>query len=203
MSDRFVSILLFGAPGAGKGTQGKILASVPGMFHHSSGEVFRNLNPKTAPGKTFMEYSSRGELVPDDLTISVWRENLDQQIRDGKFHPNADLLVLDGIPRNSNQAILMDAHIDVHKIIHLGCGDHEALIARLRKRALEENRFDDAKEDVIRRRFEVYTAETRPVLDHYADALIAEIDAMGTPMRVLRDILNILIPVQQEVFGAA
>ena len=200
MADRFPSILLFGAPGAGKGTQGKVLAAVPGMFHHSSGEVFRDLGPDTEAGRTFMEYSNRGELVPDDVTIRVWRDNLDQQIRDRKYNPGSDLLVLDGIPRSANQARLMDQHIQVHKIVHLGCEDNEALIARLRKRAIEQNRMDDAKEEVIRRRFEVYRSETRPVLDHYPPPLIAEVNAIGTPMRVLRDILNVLVPVQEQIF---
>ena len=65
MTDRYQTILLFGAPGSGKGTQGKILGQIPGFYHLSCGEVFRTLDTSSELGRTFMEYSSRGELVPE------------------------------------------------------------------------------------------------------------------------------------------
>src|SRR5262245_55093023 len=72
MTDRYQTILLFGAPGSGKGTQGKILGQIPGFYHLSCGEVFRTLDTGSDLGKVFMEYSSRGELVPDDVTVKMW-----------------------------------------------------------------------------------------------------------------------------------
>ena len=71
---KFKTILLFGTPGAGKGTQGKILGKVPGFFHLACGDVFRSLDMGSDLGKQFIAYSSRGELVPDELTIELWRQ---------------------------------------------------------------------------------------------------------------------------------
>ena len=79
MHDRYQTVLLFGAPGAGKGTQGKILGLVPGFFHLACGDVFRSLDVNSELGKEFLEYSSRGELVPDSLTIEMWRQNAHAQ----------------------------------------------------------------------------------------------------------------------------
>ena len=70
---RFKTLLLFGAPGSGKGTQGSILGSIPGYVHVACGDVFRNLRVGSPLGKVFLEYSSRGALVPDDFTVQLWR----------------------------------------------------------------------------------------------------------------------------------
>jgi len=198
---RYQTILLFGAPGSGKGTQGKILGSIPGFYHLSCGEVFRTLNVKSELGKVFVEYSSRGELVPDDVTIAMWKENIRAQQVLSLYKPGDDLLILDGIPRNVNQARLMDQHIEVLEIIHLVCKDERAMIERLRRRALKENRADDAREDVIRRRWEVYKNETYPVLAHYKKAIIKEVDAIGSPASVLQHILEVVVPVQESHFS--
>ena len=197
---RYESILLFGAPGAGKGTQGKILAQVPGFYHLSCGDVFRTLDMGTELGKTFMEYSSKGLLVPDDVTVRMWQLNMHARTVLADYKPRADLLVLDGIPRNVQQAKLLEKHLHVLKIIHLVCPDKEAMITRLRRRALKENRIDDAKEDVIRRRWEVYERETFPVLEYYPAELIAEVNATGSPARVLQNILEHVVPVQEKHF---
>ena len=76
---KFRTILLFGAPGAGKGTQGKILGTIPNFFHCACGDVFRNLTIDSELGRRFVEYSSRGDLVPDETTIQLWRENIQAQ----------------------------------------------------------------------------------------------------------------------------
>src|SRR4051794_20960152 len=73
---RCKSVLLLGAPGSGKGVQGSILRSIPGFYHFSSGEVFRRLDVTSRLGKAFLDYSSRGELVPDDLVIEMWLANV-------------------------------------------------------------------------------------------------------------------------------
>src|ERR1035437_9243965 len=109
---RYKTILLFGAPGSGKGTQGKILGAVPGYFHCACGDVFRSLDPRSPMGRTFAEYSRTGALVPDELTIELWRQAIDAMIAAGKFVPARDTLLLDGIPRTVEQAKLMDDKID-------------------------------------------------------------------------------------------
>jgi adenylate kinase len=198
--NRYQTILLFGAPGAGKGTQGKILGQIPGFYHLSCGEVFRTLDVGSRLGRIFQEFSSRGELVPDDATIEMWCENMHARTVLSDYKPNVDLLVLDGIPRNTRQAKLLEKHINVLEVVHLVCPDKEAMIQRLRRRALKENRVDDAKEDVIRRRWAVYEAETAPVLAYYDPAIIRTVDAMGSPASVLQHILEVVVPIQESHF---
>jgi len=200
MPDRYQTVLLFGAPGSGKGTQGKILGQIPGFYHLSCGEVFRTLDINSEIGQVFRQYSSRGELVPDDVTVSMWAENIHAQTTLSLYKPHDDLLVLDGIPRNPNQAELMGEHIKVLEIIHLVCKDKEKMIDRLQRRAVKENRADDAKEDVIRRRWEVYEEETFPVLDYYPKEIIREVDAIGSPAGVLQHVLEMVVPVQETHF---
>lgn len=201
MADRVPTALLFGAPGAGKGTQGKILGQIPGFYHLSCGEVFRTLDIHTPLGRTFYEYSSKGNLVPDDVTVAMWKENLHAQMTLSYYRPHSEILVLDGIPRNVKQAKLLEEHIEVKAIVHLVCRDMNAMLMRLRKRALRENRADDAREDVIRRRWEVYESETRPVLDFYPAKIIHEVDAIGTPVQVLQHTLEALAPIHDKLFG--
>jgi adenylate kinase len=185
---------MVGPPGSGKGTQGKLLGSIPGFFHHSSGEVFRNLNPASPAGSLFSKYSDRGELVPDAVTIDVWRENIAMRRQAGKYDPARDLLILDGIPRTAAQARLMDQFIRVTAVVLLQCTNENSFIQRLKRRALLENRADDAREDVIRRRFEVYKQETRPILECYDKSLIFPIEADASEARVLHDVLGALLP---------
>ena len=196
----YQTILLVGAPGAGKGTQGKILGQIPGFFHLSCGEVFRTIDIHSALGKIFYETSSRGELVSDEVTVGMWHENMHAQTVLGLFKPNVDLLVLDGIPRNVNQARQLKKYVQVLKIIRLVCEDKEEMIRRLRRRALKENRIDDAREHVIRKRWEVYEQETRPILEFYSADLIAEVDAIGSPGKILQTILEAVVPVQELHF---
>ena len=147
-----------------------------------------------------MQYSSRGELVPDALTIDMWRNNVHAQTVLSLFKPKDDLLILDGIPRNVAQATAMDSHLDVLKVVHLVCSDQDAMVHRMRRRALKENRLDDADEKVVRHRFAVYEQETRPVLDHYDPSIVAEIDAVGSPAEVLQHVLEVLVPIQNAHF---
>ena len=186
---KYKTYLIFGAPGSGKGTQGKILGAIPRFFHCACGDVFRQLDTRTAVGQAFMEYSSRGELVPDEITVKLWMARIGDMVGSHSFKPDIDSLVLDGIPRSVNQARIMQDMIEVKKVFHLSCPDRAALVTRLKKRALKENRFDDANEETIRRRLDTYDAESKPVLEFYGPDLVKDIDATQTPVRVLQDIL--------------
>ena len=201
MPNRYKSILLFGAPGAGKGTQGKILGKIPGFFHLACGDVFRSLDMTSDLGKQFLNFSSRGELVPDELTIQMWRQNMHAQTVLSLYKPKQDLLVLDGIPRNVGQARELENSLDVFKVIHLRCNDENAMMQRMRKRALKENRMDDADDKVIRHRFEVYHKETFPVLEFYPKSIVSDIDAMGSPAQVFQRVLEVVVPVQEAHFN--
>jgi len=185
MSNLFRTILLFGAPGSGKGTQGKILGQIPGFFHLSCGDVFRALQPESDLGRMFLEYSSRGQLVPDDLTVKLWQVHASRLVDAGHFSPDSEILVLDGIPRNVAQAELMQSYIDVKQLVYLETHDQEKMVARLNRRALHENRLDDTNEAVIRRRFAEYERETAPVLAYYPCDLIHTVDASERPIEVL------------------
>jgi adenylate kinase len=198
---RFRSVLLLGAPGSGKGTQGAILKSTPGFFHFSSGEVFRRLDPESRLGRLFLEHSTRGELVPDDVVLQVWLANIQAHAVLGDFKPSRHLLLLDGIPRTVQQARLVEPHLDVLAVVHLVCHDREAMVARLRARALKENRPDDTDEKVIRRRFEVYERETRPLLDYYPRERIIAVDCEGVPARVASRVLAALAALQERPAG--
>lgn len=190
---RFRTILLFGAPGSGKGTIGKALGAIPGFVHCACGDAFRTLDLSSPIGRVFLEYSSDGLLVPDDTTIALWKESIDGLVTTHRFVPDKDLLVLDGIPRNEKQALILDDYVEVHKIFHLVCDDEKLMFQRLRRRALKENRLDDASEDVIRRRWDIYEHESRRVLAHYPPAIIERIGAAGTPVEVIHRILGSLL----------
>ncbi len=186
------TILLFGSPGAGKGTQGTILGSIPTYLHVSSGDLFRNLRVQNPLGQTFLDYASKGQLVPDEPTIKLWHDDIKNRIHNGIFNRETDTLLLDGIPRNAAQAELLDDTLNVVGVLNLFCKDLDIMVERLQARALRENRLDDANLDTIRNRLKVYEAETRPVLDHYGDGLVHTIDSTQTPVRVLHDVLEVL-----------
>jgi adenylate kinase len=187
-------VLLFGMPGTGKGTQGKLLGEIPGIFHLSTGEIFRALSDETEEGRLVAEHIRAGELVPDDLTIEIWRHWLEAQIEAQNYRPHEQILLLDGIPRRVRQCELLQPYIQVLQILFLNCRDESVLIQRLRQRALQEGRADDADETVIRHRFEVYRQETAPILDFYPQELIREIDPIGSTGEVLKRILAHLLP---------
>ncbi len=192
MEQKLRAILLFGAPGSGKGTQGKILGAIPGFFHCSCGEVFRGLRPDSPLGRVFVEYSSRGQLVPDEPTVELWRQFIANSRQSGRYDPTSDVLVLDGIPRNVRQAELLRDTLDVRAVLHLVCRDQDRLVERLQRRALRENRLDDANLAVIRDRLLTYERETRPVLEFYPAHLRHEINADQPTIAVLQDLLQIL-----------
>jgi adenylate kinase len=103
--------LIFGASGSGKGTQGRTLGTLPCFFHCACGDVFRSIDTRTSLGKAFHEYSSKGQLVPDEITVELWRVRIQDFVSSHQFKPDLDYLLLDGIPRSIRQAALMDPFI--------------------------------------------------------------------------------------------
>lgn len=192
---KYRTMLLFGAPGSGKGTQGKIIGAIPNYFYCACGDVFRNLTIDSPIGRTFIEYSSEGKLVPDEPTVKLWKQSIEARTRTGLFRPDRDTLVLDGIPRNVHQAEMLKNTLDVVGIFFLCCTNFDNLVMRLQRRALRENRLDDASLEVIRHRLDTYERETKPVLKHYGRHLVHRIDADQSPAKVLVDILRHVIKV--------
>lgn len=200
MMKRFRSVLLFGPPGVGKGTQGKIIGKIPGFFHLAAGDVFRAIDINTPDGKEIYGYISRGELVPDDLTIRIWKKAVNAYVTLSWYKPNEDLLVLDGLPRNVQQCELVQDQLEVLQVVNMECSDLEDMIHRIKKRAIRENRADDANEDVIRHRFNVFREMSRPVIDFYPPERVHNVEADGSPAEVLQRILQWMIPAQNEHF---
>ncbi|MFZ4766037.1 MAG: nucleoside monophosphate kinase [Roseimicrobium sp.] len=193
---KFRTILVFGAPGSGKGTQGKVLGTIPRFHHMACGDVFRSLDTRTPLGQEFVAYSSRGQLVPNETTVKLWHANIHDRVKTRLFKPDIDVLVLDGIPRNVEQAQLMESDISVLQVFHLSCPNREELARRLRKRALKENRFDDANDEVIAKRIRLYEEESKPILEYYSTgayadrSMVTDIDASQSPVKVIFAILS-------------
>lgn len=195
------AFLILGAPGSGKGTQGKILGQIPRFFHCACGDVFRSLDTRTPIGQRFVDYSSRGELVPDELTIELWKAQIDNLGDAHVYKPDIDFLVLDGIPRNVRQAEILERYVEVHQVFHLSCPNRNELARRMRKRALKDNRIDDASDKVIDQRIATYEAETKPILEFYPVDRVTSIDATQPPVKVLAEMIQRItgLPVFSEM----
>lgn len=190
---KYQAILLFGTPGSGKGTQGQMVGQIPGFHHCSTGELFRALDRNSEFGKVFQEYSSKGTLVPDDFTLRLLKQHLDSLVAAGKFDQKTSIVVLDGVPRNVNQARLLADTIDVRRIIYLETANVDKMVARLKKRATISGRLDDVDENVIRNRMTVYARETAPVLACYDPSIVATVEADQPIIRVFSEIVKNLL----------
>ncbi len=151
---------------------------------------FATCVPTVRWARTFIEYSGQGKLVPDEPTIQLWRHFIENNTKVGRFHPDTDTLVLDGIPRNVRQAEILRDTLNVTAVFYMKSADEEKLIARIQRRAIKENRLDDANLSVIRDRLSVYDKETKPVLKFYGRHLVHRINADQEPAKVLADILR-------------
>jgi adenylate kinase len=125
--------------------------------------------------------------------VELWKTQVMNWSDMHMYRPDIDFLVMDGIPRNVNQAKYLSEFIDVVQIFHLSCPDRQELARRMRKRALKDNRLDDANEEVIQRRIETYQAETKPILDFYPKEIICDIDATKPPVEVLNRITSVIL----------
>lgn len=195
---KYRTILLFGMPGSGKGTQGMVLGQLPDLVHISCGDIFRKLPKHGELGREIVGYTSRGSLVPDDLTVRIWERHIHILELQELLLPDRHTLVLDGLPRNYAQAEKLDHVIDVTQIFHLKIDDNEKASDRLKSRALRENRLDDTNEEVIRHRLQLYYDETFATLSFYDPSLIYDVDASQSPLEVLREIVNRLTEINDR-----
>ena len=175
-----MNIILFGAPGAGKGTQANFLINKFNITQISTGDMLRDsVKRKTELGKQVESIMANGDLVPDDVIFSLITERLnDKDIKKG--------FIFDGFPRNLKQAqkldeIINDMNVHLDFVFHIDV-DEKILTSRIENRAKQEKttRKDDTSEVLIER-LKVYNRETKPVLDHYANQnILTVIDGMGT-----------------------
>ena len=188
----FRSVLIFGPPGSGKGTVGKILAKAGNHYHLSSGDIFRSLAPDSPSGKLFHQYADKGLLIPDEATVQIWHYYVTGLIATNKYFPSRQFLLLDGIPRTVEQANILDKYIDVQHIVMLTMEDTDILIERMQLRAKIEGRDDDANPEVLATRMRVYEEETSKVISHYPEKIITRINADQKKLEVLRDVMIML-----------
>ena len=170
-------LLLMGPPGAGKGTQAAVISTRLGIPHISTGDIFRaNVSQGTPLGVQARQYMDAGEYVPDSVTNAMVRVRLTQPDAQAGF-------LLDGYPRTPDQVreldtMLNDAGVALDRVVEL-TADTDEVVSRLLKRSQEQGRSDDS-EAVIRRRLEVYSDETSPLLAIYRDrGLHVAVDGMG------------------------
>ena len=162
------NIVLFGPPGAGKGTQSEFLVNHYGLVHLSTGDVFRyNIKNGTELGKLAQSYMDQGKLVPDEVTISMLKDEVEKS-------PEAKGFIFDGFPRTIAQAEALDAFLlklsaSIEAMVALEVPEDE-LKSRLLARAETSGRADDADPNVIQNRINVYNAETAIVADFYKGA---------------------------------
>ena len=210
-------IVLIGPPGVGKGTQAKILSERTGLAHISSGDLFReNIKNQTELGKLAQSYITKGELVPDDVTIAMIRERLSR--------PDSETgAILDGFPRNPAQAPPLDAMLQefrgsVDAVPFITAKD-DVLIERLSGRRTcranghifneksnppkvagrcdfdgsELYQRDDDKAETVKRRIQVYLDQTSPLISHYRDqGKLIEIDGAQSIEQVAQDLMDAL-----------
>ena len=169
--------LLIGPPGAGKGTQAARLAESYGIPAISTGDIFRfNVKNETELGKLAKSFMDRGEYVPDSVTNDLVRDRLNMDDAAAGF-------LIDGYPRTADQVSELDSILEEHDksldAVILLTADTDEIVRRLLNRAIEQGRADDT-EDVIRRRLEVYEAETAPLTSVYASrGLVIMVDGLG------------------------
>jgi len=160
-----LNLVLFGPPGAGKGTQSSNIIKEFGLIHLSTGDIFRaNIGNATELGKLAKSYIDKGQLVPDEVTIDMLESEVNK-------HKSPKGFIFDGFPRTKIQAEALDKFLEgkntkVAGMIALEVPEDE-LKERLRKRAIDSGRTDDADPKIITNRISVYNKETAPVKDFY------------------------------------
>tara|TARA_Y100000817_G_scaffold114608_1_gene89801 strand:- start:1640 stop:2215 length:576 start_codon:yes stop_codon:yes gene_type:complete len=173
-----LNIVLFGPPGAGKGTQSEKVLKKYNLVHLSTGDLFRlHLNNETALGLEAKKYMNKGDLVPDEIVIGMVEDKINKS-------SNVIGFVFDGFPRTINQAIALDnmlekKNIPIKQMIALKV-DEKELVKRIQNRAKTSGREDDKSIDKINNRIQVYNQETKPVADYYKKHdKYSEVDGIG------------------------
>jgi adenylate kinase len=184
-----LNLVLFGPPGAGKGTQSQKLIEKYGLIHLSTGDIFRaNIGGGTELGKLAKSYIDKGQLVPDEVTINMLKSEVEQ-------HDKPKGFIFDGFPRTHPQAEALDElmqtkNTKISAMIALDVPEEE-LKTRLKKRAIDSGRTDDADPEVIANRIEVYKNETAPVKKYYeAQGKFFAINGLGSIDEITERLFN-------------
>lgn len=186
-----INIVLFGKPGAGKGTQAEILKEKYNLTHLSTGDIFRfNMKNDTPLGQEAKAYIERGDLVPDALTINMLQEEI-------KKNPESKGFLFDGFPRTIAQANALDEFLSsqnwfINATIALEAND-EILVERILERGKTSGRVDDQDEEKIRNRYQEYNEKTAPLVDFYQNQnKYYAVDGIGTVEEVTTRLSSVI-----------
>jgi adenylate kinase len=196
--EKMLNLVLFGPPGAGKGTQSENLINKYGLVHLSTGDLFRKeIARGTDLGKKAKDIMDKGELVGDDIVIGMIESKLDE-------NPNVKGFIFDGFPRTSSQAISLDDLLQkkgtgISAMLALEVDDKE-LIKRLLLRGQNSGRPDDKNEDVIRNRIVEYNSKTLPLKKYYNEqGKFHSIDGIGSVDQIFKDLVDRIIFLKAEM----
>lgn len=185
-----MNLIIFGPPGAGKGTQAVNISDRYGVVHISTGDILRGaLNNGTELGLKAKEYMDKGELVPDDLVIRIIKDRVKEQDCQNGF-------LLDGFPRTLPQADALDTMLgteglEITSVVSVEVANAE-IVQRIMKRAKEEGRADDT-EEVVKNRLQVYRSQTEPLKQYYNErGKLSEVDGIGSVEEVFDRIVKVI-----------
>ena len=185
-----ITLVMFGAPGSGKGTQAKQMAEKFNLQHVSTGDLFRyEISHKTPLGLKAQEIINRGDLCPDDITLGMLRNHIEQ-------HADSKGFIFDGVPRIIKQAEMLDdpaffTNLDITKVIYLKV-EMEEVQRRILKRAEIEQRADDTPA-TVKARVENFFAQTMPLVEYYQkQGKLVEINGMQDIEHVFADICKVV-----------
>ncbi len=186
-----LNLILFGAPGSGKGTQSPLLVEKYGLVHISTGDLFRyEISNNTPLGLEAKSYMNQGQLVPDSVTIGMLRNKVE-------MHKGAKGFIFDGFPRTVAQAVALDAMLaemgtSIDLLLEMEITD-EIIIARILERGKNSGRADDLDEATIQTRLSAYRQETVPVATHYAQAQKTyKVDGIGTVEEIFERLCTVI-----------
>ena len=187
-----INLVLFGKPGAGKGTQAAFLKATFNLVHISTGDLFRyNIKNKTALGQQAQSFMDRGDLVPDRVTIEMLEAEVDR-------NPEAKGFIFDGFPRTKAQAQALDVFIEaknmkINATIALEAND-DILVKRLLERGETSGRSDDQDESKIRNRFDEYKLKTAPLKDYYeGQHKFHSVNGIGSINEITERLTNLIV----------
>lgn len=188
---KMIAIVLFGKPGAGKGTQAEFLKEKYNLTHISTGDVFRyNIKNETELGKKAQEFINQGQLVPDEITINMLKAEVENNMDKAGF-------LFDGFPRTIAQAEALDQflasiNLSITATVALEAND-DVLVSRILERGKTSGRADDQDETKIRTRYEEYNEKTAPLIDFYKNqGKYHAVDGIGTVEEVTNRLSNVI-----------
>lgn len=186
-----IAIVLFGKPGAGKGTQAEFLKEKYNLTHISTGDIFRfNIKNETELGKKAQEFINKGELVPDEITINMLKAEVEKNMDKAGF-------LFDGFPRTIPQADALDTflksiNLEITATVGLDAND-DVLVARILERGKTSGRPDDQDEAKIRTRYDEYNEKTAPLIEYYQKQnKYYAVDGIGTIAEVTERLSNVI-----------